>query len=47
MTPLGDVATIAVRGPGESYGEMALALVGLDARYASTSITSVSGTTPS
>jgi CRP/FNR family cyclic AMP-dependent transcriptional regulator len=24
MTPLGDVATIAVRGPGESFGEMAL-----------------------
>src|SRR3954447_13152364 len=22
MTPLGDVATIAVRGPGESFGEM-------------------------
>jgi CRP-like cAMP-binding protein len=24
MTPLGDVTTIAVRGPGESFGEMAL-----------------------
>src|SRR5438093_4130828 len=24
MTPLGDVATIAVRGSGESFGEMAL-----------------------
>src|SRR3954469_4847431 len=24
MTPLGDVATIAVRGAGESFGEMAL-----------------------
>ena len=24
MTPLGDQATIAVRGPGESFGEMAL-----------------------
>jgi CRP-like cAMP-binding protein len=24
MTPLGNVATIAVRGPGESFGEMAL-----------------------
>jgi CRP/FNR family cyclic AMP-dependent transcriptional regulator len=24
MTPLGDVATIAVRGPGESFGELAL-----------------------
>jgi len=24
MTPLGDVATIAVRGPGESFGEMPL-----------------------
>jgi CRP/FNR family transcriptional regulator, cyclic AMP receptor protein len=24
MTPLGDVATVAVRGPGESFGEMAL-----------------------
>jgi CRP/FNR family cyclic AMP-dependent transcriptional regulator len=24
MTPLGDVATLAVRGPGESFGEMAL-----------------------
>lgn len=28
MTPLGDVATIAVRGPGESFGEMALAVEG-------------------
>jgi CRP/FNR family cyclic AMP-dependent transcriptional regulator len=28
MTPLGDVATIAVRGPGESYGEMALVAEG-------------------
>jgi CRP/FNR family transcriptional regulator, cyclic AMP receptor protein len=24
MTPVGDVATLAVRGPGESFGEMAL-----------------------
>ena len=24
MTPLGDVATIALRGEGESFGEMAL-----------------------
>ena len=24
MTPVGDQATIAVRGPGESFGEMAL-----------------------
>ena len=24
MTPLGDTATIAVRSPGESFGEMAL-----------------------
>jgi CRP/FNR family cyclic AMP-dependent transcriptional regulator len=24
MTPMGDVATIAVRGPGDSFGEMAL-----------------------
>jgi CRP-like cAMP-binding protein len=24
MTPLGDVATIAIRAPGESFGEMAL-----------------------
>jgi CRP-like cAMP-binding protein len=24
MTPLGDQATLAVRGPGESFGEMAL-----------------------
>ena len=24
MTPLGDVATVAIRGPGESFGEMAL-----------------------
>jgi CRP-like cAMP-binding protein len=24
MTPVGDVATVAVRGPGESFGEMAL-----------------------
>ena len=24
MTPLGDAATIAIRGPGESFGEMAL-----------------------
>jgi CRP/FNR family cyclic AMP-dependent transcriptional regulator len=28
MTPLGDVATIAVRGPGESFGEMALVAKG-------------------
>src|SRR5256885_5081605 len=28
MTPLGDVATIAVRGPGESFGEMALVATG-------------------
>ena len=24
MTPLGAVATVAIRGPGESFGEMAL-----------------------
>ena len=29
MTPLGDVATIGVRGPGESFGEMALVGEGL------------------
>jgi CRP-like cAMP-binding protein len=34
MTPLGDTATIAVRGPGESFGEMAL--VATDARRAAT-----------
>src|SRR5438093_1413231 len=34
MTPLGDVVTIAVRGPGDSFGEMAL--VGEDARRAAT-----------
>ena len=34
MTPLGDVATIAVRGPGESFGEMAL--VGPGARRSAT-----------
>jgi CRP/FNR family transcriptional regulator, cyclic AMP receptor protein len=28
MTPLGDTATIAVRGPGESFGEMALVAQG-------------------
>jgi CRP/FNR family transcriptional regulator, cyclic AMP receptor protein len=28
MTPVGDTATIAVRGPGESFGEMALAVTG-------------------
>jgi CRP/FNR family cyclic AMP-dependent transcriptional regulator len=34
MTPLGDTATIAIRGPGESFGEMAL--VSEDARRAAT-----------
>jgi CRP/FNR family transcriptional regulator, cyclic AMP receptor protein len=34
MTPLGDTATIAVRGPGESFGEMAL--VSVDARRSAT-----------
>jgi CRP-like cAMP-binding protein len=34
MTPLGEQATIAVRGPGESFGEMAL--VGQDARRSAT-----------
>ena len=34
MTPLGDQATIAVRGPGESFGEMAL--VGMGARRSAT-----------
>ena len=34
MTPLGDQATIAVRGPGESFGEMAL--VGQGARRSAT-----------
>lgn len=28
MTPLGDTATIAVRGPGDSFGEMALVSAG-------------------
>jgi CRP/FNR family transcriptional regulator, cyclic AMP receptor protein len=28
MTPLGDVAAVAVRGPGESFGEMALVAEG-------------------
>jgi len=34
MTPLGDVATIAIRGPGESFGEMAL--IAEEARRAAT-----------
>jgi CRP/FNR family transcriptional regulator, cyclic AMP receptor protein len=34
MTPLGDTATVAVRGPGDSFGEMAL--VATDARRAAT-----------
>jgi CRP-like cAMP-binding protein len=34
MTPLGDQATIAVRGPGDSFGEMAL--VGQGARRSAT-----------
>jgi CRP/FNR family cyclic AMP-dependent transcriptional regulator len=34
MTPLGDTATIAIRGPGDSFGEMAL--VSADARRAAT-----------
>ena len=34
MTPLGETATIAVRGPGDSFGEMAL--VSDDARRAAT-----------
>jgi CRP-like cAMP-binding protein len=34
MTPLGDVATVAVRGPGESFGE--LALIAADARRSAT-----------
>jgi CRP/FNR family cyclic AMP-dependent transcriptional regulator len=34
MTPLGDTVMIAVRGPGESFGEMAL--VSLDARRTAT-----------
>ena len=34
MTPLGDTATLAVRGPGDSFGEMAL--VAGDARRAAT-----------
>jgi CRP-like cAMP-binding protein len=34
MTPLGDTVTIAVRGPGESFGEMAL--VGDNARRTAT-----------
>ena len=29
MTPLGDTATIAVRGPGDSFGEMALVSEGM------------------
>jgi CRP-like cAMP-binding protein len=34
MTPRGDVATVAVRGPGESFGE--LALIAADARRSAT-----------
>lgn len=34
MTPLGDTATLAVRGPGDSFGEMALVVA--DARRAAT-----------
>ena len=34
MTPLGDQATIAVRGAGDSFGEMAL--VGMGARRSAT-----------
>ena len=34
MTPLGDTATIGIRGPGDSFGE--LALVGEDARRTAT-----------
>lgn len=34
MTPLGDTVTIAVRGPGENFGEMAL--VGAEARRSAT-----------
>ncbi len=34
MTPLGDTATIGIRGPGDSFGE--LALVGDDARRTAT-----------
>ena len=34
MTPLGDVATVAVRGPGESFGEMVL--LSEDARRSAT-----------
>lgn len=36
MTPLGQVATVAVRGPGESFGEMAL--LSEDARRSATVI---------
>jgi CRP/FNR family transcriptional regulator, cyclic AMP receptor protein len=37
MTPLGDIATIAVRGPGESFGEMAL----LDGAHRSATVLSL------
>ena len=29
-TPLGDMTTVAIRGPGESFGEMALTVAALE-----------------
>jgi CRP-like cAMP-binding protein len=43
MTPLGDTATIGVRGPGESFGE--LALVAAEARRSATVLSLEEGET--
>src|SRR5919204_1620845 len=43
MTPLGDTATLAVRGPGESFGEMAL--FSADSRRSATVIALEAGET--